>query len=101
MKNYFAILLLSCVLILTGYMKRDFDTENQCTRLQRWVQSYFRQIIFSYFKNGRKYNNLPLVKSSSYYNETVYPITTGDEPIIVSPVYKNDGGYDVNFYIKY
>lgn len=53
----------------------------------------FRTIIFSYFKNGRKYNNLPLVKESGYYNENVYPITTGDEPIILSPVYKNDGGY--------
>lgn len=56
-------------------------------------KTVFRQIIFSYFKNGRKYNNLPLVKASGYYNETVYPITTGDEPIIISVVYKNDGGY--------
>ena len=56
-------------------------------------KTVFRQIIFSYFKNGRKYNNLPLVKASGYYNETVYPITTGEEPIIISPVYKNDGGY--------
>ena len=62
----------------------DYDDE---------YKAVFRQIIFSYFKNGRKYNNLPLVKESGYYNETVYPITTGDEPIIISPVYKNDGGY--------
>ena len=54
----------------------------------------FRSMVFSYFKNGRKYNNLPLVKASGYYNDKVYPITTGDEPIIVSPVYKNDGGYE-------
>ena len=53
----------------------------------------FRAIIFSYFKNGRKYNNLPLVRRSGFYNENVYPITTGKDPIIVSPVYKNDGGY--------
>jgi hypothetical protein len=53
----------------------------------------FRSVIFSYFKNGRKYNNLPLIKESGYYNENVYPITTGDDPIFVSPVYKNDGGY--------
>ena len=53
----------------------------------------FNNIIFSYFKNGRAYNNLPLIKKSGYYNESSYPITTGDEPIIISPVYKNDGGY--------
>ena len=53
----------------------------------------FRNMVFSYFKNGRKYQNLPLVKASGYYNEKVYPITTGNKPVIVSPVYKNDGGY--------
>lgn len=53
----------------------------------------FNSILFSHFKNGKAYNNLPLIKKSGYYNETSYPITTGDEPIIVSPVYKNDGGY--------
>ena len=52
----------------------------------------FRALVFSYFKNGRSYNNLPLVKQSGLYNANVYPITTGDEPIIVSPVYKCDGG---------
>ena len=53
----------------------------------------FRTIIFSYFKNGRKYNNLPLVQQTGYYNDNAYPFTTGKEPIIISPVYKNDGGY--------
>lgn len=53
----------------------------------------FRTIIFNYFPNGRKYDNLPQIKKSGYYNESVYPITTGDEPIVISPVYKNDGGY--------
>lgn len=54
----------------------------------------FRAVIFSLFKNGRKYNNLPLVQASELYNENSYPITTGEEPIVVSPVYKNDGGYE-------
>lgn len=57
-------------------------------------KAVFRAIIFSYFKNGRKYNNLPLVQKTGYYNDNAYPFTTGDEPIIVSPVYKNDGGYE-------
>ena len=52
----------------------------------------FRTIIFSYFKNGRNYNNLPLVIESGIYNESAYPFTTGEkEPVIVSPVYKRDG----------
>lgn len=50
----------------------------------------FRGIVFSYFKNGRNYRNLPLVKSSGYYNEKAYPFTTGEDPIIISPVYKCD-----------
>lgn len=53
----------------------------------------FRDIIFNYFPNGKKYDNLPQIKKSGYYNESSYPITTGDKPIIVSPMYKNDGGY--------
>lgn len=50
----------------------------------------FRNMVFSYFPNGRGFNNLPKVKASGYYNESVYPITTGVEPIIVMPVYKMD-----------
>jgi len=56
-------------------------------------KTLFNTVIFNYFPNGRKYDNLPQIKKSGYYNESVYPITTGDEPIILSPVYKNDGGY--------
>lgn len=50
----------------------------------------FRSLIFSYFKNGRNYNNLPLVMESKLVNDKVYPVTTGEEPIIISPVYKCD-----------
>lgn len=56
-------------------------------------KSIFRSILFNYFPNGRAYNNIKKIKDSGYFNESSYPITTGDEPIIVSPVYKNDGGY--------
>lgn len=51
----------------------------------------FRTIIFSYFKNGRNYDNLPLVIESGLYNENSYPITTGNKPIVVTPIYKRDG----------
>lgn len=53
-------------------------------------KAIFRAVIFSYFKNGRQYNNLPLIKESGLYNDDMYPFTTGTEPIVVSPVYKSD-----------
>lgn len=53
-------------------------------------KAIFRTIIFSYFKNGKQYNNLPLIKESGLYNKGVYNITTGSDPIILSPVYKSD-----------
>ena len=53
-------------------------------------KTIFRTVIFSYFKNGRQYNNLPLIKESGLYNEDMYPFTTGSEPIVISPVYKSD-----------
>jgi hypothetical protein len=56
-------------------------------------KTLMNDIIFNYLPNGRKYNNTPQFYKSGYYNESSYLITTGDEPIIVSPVYKNDGGY--------
>ena len=50
----------------------------------------FRNIVFSYFKNGRQYNNFPLIKESQLINDKGYPITTGTSNIVVSPIYKND-----------
>ena len=76
------------------YQMGDYSSQKMtATEYTPEYKELFRTIIFSYFKNGRKYNNLPLVIESGYYNENVYPITTGKDPIIVSPVYKNDGGY--------
>ena len=60
----------------------DFDPDFALT---------MKQIIFSYFKNGRNYDNISLVKNIGYYNENAYPITTGLEPVIVCPIYRNDG----------
>ena len=50
----------------------------------------FRDMVFSTFPNGREHRNLAKVKSSGYYNEFVYLNTTGNEPVIVTPVYKCD-----------
>lgn len=56
------------------------------------VAENIQMIIFSHFKNGKQYNNLSLIKESGIYNENSYPITTGEEkPILVSPIYRNDG----------
>ena len=79
---------------LPGQVLYDTDIPQfACSDYDSSYKDVFRAVIFSYFKNGRKYNNLPLVKESGYYNETTYPITTGDAPIVISTVYKNDGGY--------
>lgn len=50
----------------------------------------FNKFVFDNFPNGRNYDNLPKVINSGCVNENSYPITTGDEPIIVTPVYKCD-----------
>ena len=50
----------------------------------------FRDMVFSTFPNGREHRNLAKVKSSGYYNEFVYLNTTGNEPVIITPVYKCD-----------
>lgn len=49
-------------------------------------------IVFDYLPN--KASNIEKIRGSSYYNESSYPLTTGDDPIIVEPIYKDDGGYD-------
>lgn len=60
----------------------DFDSEEATT---------LKTIILSYFKNGRQYRNIDLIKQSGIYNENAYPITTGEEPIVICPIYRNDG----------
>ena len=65
---------------LTSATETDYSDE---------FKEIFRGLVFSYFPNGRDYNNLPKVKQSEYYNEGAYLTTTG-EPIIVTPMYKCD-----------
>ena len=48
-----------------------------------------QKLVISYFP--QKGDNLKFVKESEFYNEKSYPISTGYEPIIVSPFYKQDG----------
>jgi hypothetical protein len=71
---------------LSDYTAQKMSTDDYSDEFQE----LFRGIVFSYFPNGRSYNNLPKVKASGYYNEKVYPITTGDDPIVLTPMYKCD-----------
>lgn len=75
------------------YSMSDEAYQNWKTSAEGYSSEYtqlFRDIIFSHFKNGRQYNNLPLIWESQYVNDRVYPVTTGASAIVVSPVYKCD-----------
>lgn len=50
-----------------------------------------QDIILTYLPN--KVSNIEKIRESSVYNKGSYPITTGTDPIIVEPIYKDDGGY--------
>ena len=50
-----------------------------------------KDIIFSYFPNKKR--NIDKIRASKYFNASSYPITTGEDPIILEPIYKNDGGW--------
>lgn len=79
--------------------------ENEILYYPSWSNAYeidnytesdlnaLRALIFEYLPNGRNYFNLPQILASGYYNNDCYAVTTGEEPIIVSQIYKNDGGY--------
>lgn len=74
------------------YALKDYSSQKmQVNDYTQEEKEHFRAMVFSYFKNDKTINNLPLVKNSGIYNENGYPITTGEGPIIVSPAYKADG----------
>ena len=53
-----------------------------------------KDLLFAYFPNGRSHKNIDKVRASGYTDDNAYRTTTGEEqPIVVSPIYKNDGGY--------
>lgn len=76
------------------YRMSDADEISQCQYSDDYgteTKADIRDIIFTYLPNGRKFDNITKIKESDYYNENSYPITTGEKPIKVSPVYRNDG----------
>ena len=61
------------------------------TDLDNDFKDLLRKMVFSCFPNGRDADNLPLVKASGKWNDSFYPITTGDvDPIVITPLYKCD-----------
>ena len=53
-----------------------------------------RDLLFAYFPNGRKHENYSKVLATGYSDDNAYRTTTGENsPIVVCPIYKNDGGY--------
>lgn len=58
---------------------------------QSTVKQDLRDIIFTYLPN--KVSNIEKIETHAFYNSTSYPITTGEDPIIIEAIYKNDGGY--------
>lgn len=68
-----------------------------------------RELVFSYLPNGKTFNNLVQVKAAGYTDDNAYRVTTGGEgPIIISPIYKQDGAdkygnevYNSDFYYYY
>ena len=61
------------------------------TDLDDNFKDLFREMVFACFPNGRDADNLPLVKGSGKWNDSFYPITTGEvDPIVITPLYKCD-----------
>ena len=55
-------------------------------------KDHFQTFVLDYLKNKKK--NLPLIMRTDNYMTNAYPVTTGDEPIIVTPIYKCDNAED-------
>lgn len=74
------------------YRLADADEQIQALVLENYSQEYIkdlRTILFDYLPN--KVSNIEQIRESQYYNENSYVITTGLNPIIIAPIYKNDG----------
>ena len=75
------------------YELSDADYNKMKMRSTEWTdefKSQFEGIVDECFPNGRGEKNLPKVIESGFYNEKSYITSTGEDPIIVTPVYKCD-----------
>ena len=94
------------------YMLNDDDYDRMkmdAPAYADWFVSGLRDVVFSYFPNGRGFNNLDKVKKLGYSDDNAYRVTTGgSSPIVISPIYKRDGTpnygrevYNSDFYYYY
>ncbi|MBP5713398.1 MAG: LruC domain-containing protein [Prevotella sp.] len=68
----------------------------QCLLVSDYTTDYktdlYDMIFNGYLQN--KVDNIGKIKKSEYYmSNNNYPFTTGEDPIILAPIYKNDGIY--------
>lgn len=68
----------------------------QCLTIADYTSDYkadlYNMIFNDYLRN--KVDNINKIRESDYYmSNNNYPFTTGGEPIILAPIYKNDGIY--------
>lgn len=68
----------------------------QCLLISDYTSDYktdlYDMIFNGYLQN--KVDNIGKIKNSEYYmSNNNYPFTTGSDPIILAPIYKNDGIY--------
>lgn len=71
-------------------LRMDADKDSSYPQYTAVFCAELLNFLNSEFKNGRDYRNLEKVKSRGHYNEGVYIKTTGEDPVIVTPVYKRD-----------
>ena len=82
----------NCLLYLMG--DRDVYKEQiiSMTDYDDDSKEDLKDIILTYLPN--KVSNIEKIRGSAYYNESSYPITTGgNDPVVLSPIYKDDGGW--------
>lgn len=78
------------------YMLAEEDYERMKIAAEPYSTEYsnvLKEVVFAYLPNGKSFNNLDQVTAAGYTDDNAYRITTGeDSPIVVSPIYKRDGG---------
>ena len=60
-------------------------------------KSFFRQFVLSYLPNGRANDNSSIVLNSGSTNAKSYITTNGEEPVILTPMYKCDHPTEFGF----
>ena len=82
----------NCLLYLMGDKETYLNQIITMTDYDEDGKEDMKDIILTYLPN--KVSNIEKIRGSAYYNENSYPVTTGGEdPIVLSPIYKDDGGY--------